>query len=195
LDTSKIFILGVFLFGIFAACAHNQTVHREDIPIAATNEPTRDYPQEAEEEPQEQEEEPRTPSIPYEYWEVYEPLPPVVADDILPWNLRSVSLGSFTANLALGTSDRSDSLVLEVVVGLNADADYIEEIYERINDSIHVARSEILDVLLSRTYYQVRTLEGRAETAEIIKNHLQNLFHSNAIVTVVFPEWYAVRGR
>jgi len=126
-----------------------------------------------------------------------EPQDPAVIPVVRPGDLRTVSLGSLTANLALGPNNRSDNLVLEVNVGLNATVptSELEDFYDIFNRGIPIARSEVLDVLVHRTYDQVRTGEGRAETAEIIKYRLQEAFDSNLIVTISFPQWNAVRGR
>lgn len=111
-------------------------------------------------------------------------------------DIQTVSLGSMTANLALGPNGRSDNLVVTVDIGLDTRGDeaYFEEFYADLNRNIPAARSEVLNVFVSRTYEEIRTLEGRQETAEILKNHLQEAFGSNLIVTVMFPEWTAVRG-
>ncbi|MCL2223882.1 MAG: flagellar basal body-associated FliL family protein [Defluviitaleaceae bacterium] len=127
-----------------------------------------------------------------------EPQGPVVQGPVMPEHMRTVSLGSMTANLALGPNNRSDNLVLEVEVGINAhesvDASELEQFYGVFNRSIPIARSEVLNVLVTRTYDEIRTYEGRQETAEIMKYRLQEAFGSNLIISVHFPEWHAVRG-
>lgn len=126
-----------------------------------------------------------------------EPQPPGVTEVIMPADLITVSLGTMTANLALGPNNRSDNVLVEVDVGLNAmvDDSEFEKFYAVFNRGIPIARAEVLDVFVSRTYYEVRTSEGRAETAEIIKLRLQDAFGSNLIVSVSFSEFNAHRGR
>lgn len=129
-------------------------------------------------------------------WDIQQP--PGVHDILMPEDLRTVSLETMTANLQLGPNNRSDNLVVEVVVGLNAhhtvDAEELEEFYGVFTRGIPVARAVAFDVFLNRTYEEVRTAEGRAETAEILTHALQEAFGSNLIVTVMFSEWNAVRG-
>jgi flagellar basal body-associated protein FliL len=123
---------------------------------------------------------------------------PVTTTVLTPAELRLVSLGEpMNINLALGPGGRNDNLVVEVVVGLNdtVDDDEIEAFYNTFTSRIAIARSTALDVFVTRTYDEVRTLEGRAETAEILKYALQEAFSSNLIVDVFFNEWTAVRGR
>ena len=115
---------------------------------------------------------------------------------IMPGDMFQVPLGQQTANLALGPNNRSDNIVFEAVVSLNAtDEDELEEFYGVLTRSLSVARNEVFNVFVSRTYEEVRTLEGRAETAEIIKHRLQEAFGSNLIVAVIFDEYNVVRGR
>lgn len=115
---------------------------------------------------------------------------------LTPADMRLVPLDQQRANLALGPGGRNDNIVLEVVVGLNATVNEseLEEFYTDFNRGISAARSIVFDILVERTFDEVRTLEGRAETAEIIKYELQNAFGSNLIVAVFFDEWNVVRG-
>ncbi|MCL2355857.1 MAG: flagellar basal body-associated FliL family protein [Defluviitaleaceae bacterium] len=115
---------------------------------------------------------------------------------LTPADMRLVSLGQQTANLAAGPGGRNDNIVLSVDVGLNATVSdsELDEFYATFTRSISAARSIVLDVLVARTFDEVRTLEGRAETAEIIKYALQEAFGSNLIVDVFFDEWNVVRG-
>ncbi|MCL2577867.1 MAG: hypothetical protein FWE27_07445 [Defluviitaleaceae bacterium] len=121
--------------------------------------------------------------------------------NIRPADLRTVSLGSMTANLAPNQNNRADdSIIVEVEVGLNAssgvDTRELDEFYGVFNRNIAIARAEVLNVFVTRTYDEMITLEGRLETAEIVKNRLQEEFQSNLIVTVSFPEWFVTsRGR
>ena len=122
---------------------------------------------------------------------------PVVRGSLMPEELHTVSLGRMTANLAPNPSGgRGDNLVVEVEVALNAtvDASEFDEFYGVFNRSIPIARAEVLNVFVTRTFDEITTLEGREETAEIIKNRLQEAFGSNLIVAVMFPEWLAVKG-
>lgn len=116
---------------------------------------------------------------------------------IMPSDVRTVALGSRTINLAPGPNFRSDNIITDVVVGLNAtvDEDELEEFYTVFTNGIAIARAEVLNVFVTRTYEEVRTLEGRAETAEMVKNRLQEVFGSNLIVQVMFEEWTPVRGQ
>ena len=118
---------------------------------------------------------------------------------LTPSELRLISLDSMTVNLAEGPNQRSDNLIVEVVIGLNesstVDSRELEEIYDTINNSIHVARSVVISVFLDRTYDEVRTLEGKEESAEILRRRLQREFDSNLIVDVRFSQWSAHRGR
>jgi flagellar basal body-associated protein FliL len=124
---------------------------------------------------------------------------PATTSVLTPAEMRLIPLESMNANLALGPGGRSDNLVVEVVVGLNAsdsiDVAELDRFEADFNRSIAAARSKALEILVSRTYDEVRTLEGRAETAELILYALQEEFGSNLIVRVFFNEWTAVRGR
>jgi flagellar basal body-associated protein FliL len=129
-----------------------------------------------------------------------DPQQPVATDRVLtPGDMRFVSLDSMVANLALGQGGRSDNIVVTVEVGLNAsdavDEEELEDFYGAFYNRIPVARSVAFDVFLSRTYDEVRTNEGRDETAEILKYALQEAFGTNLIVGVFFSEWNAVRGQ
>ncbi|MCL1884791.1 MAG: flagellar basal body-associated FliL family protein [Defluviitaleaceae bacterium] len=124
----------------------------------------------------------------------------IATDRVLtPGDMRFVSLDQMVANLTLGPGGRSDNIVVTVEVGLNAsetvDEDELEEFYTIFYNRIAIARSVAFDVFLSRTYDEVRTNEGRDETAEILKYALQEAFGSNLIVGVFFSEWNAVRGQ
>ena len=124
---------------------------------------------------------------------------PVTVGDLRPSDLRLVSLDSVTANLAPGPGGRSDNIVVEVYVGLNAstsiDEAELDEFYAIFNRGLPIARSIVFDVFVTREYDEIRTLEGRAETAEIIRNELQEAFGSNLIVSIFFSNWNVVRGR
>jgi flagellar basal body-associated protein FliL len=125
--------------------------------------------------------------------------PPATTTVLTPAELRTVSLDLMTANLLPGPNNRSDNLLVEVVVGLNASdpsiAAELEEFYTILNRGIPIARSVTLDVFVERAYEEVITLEGRQEAAEIIKTRLQEAFGSNLIVDIRFPQWNAVRGQ
>jgi flagellar basal body-associated protein FliL len=123
---------------------------------------------------------------------------PAVTTILMPEDMYMVSLGErVTANLALGPNNRSDNVIFNVDVGLNhtVDASEFDEFYGMFNQRLSIARAEVLGVFLTRTYDEVRTREGRDETAEMIKYRLQEVFGSNLIVSVVFSDWNAVRGR
>ncbi|MCL2386696.1 MAG: flagellar basal body-associated FliL family protein [Defluviitaleaceae bacterium] len=126
-----------------------------------------------------------------------EPRPPGVEAAPRPGDIRTVSLGQMTANLALGPGGRSDNVIVEIDVGLNALADpsELEDFYAVFTRQTALARAVALDVFVSRTYEETRSLEGRRETQEIMKRELQDAFDSNLIVTVTFSHFNAVRGR
>jgi len=131
---------------------------------------------------------------------VNEPQAPAVHGVPVPADLRLVELGQMTANLALGPGGRSDNVVVNVTIGLNAsdsiDEDELEEFYNFISTrGIIIARDVALRTLLSRTYDQVRSVEGQMEAQEAMMYALQDAFGSNLIVQVFFSEWNAVRGR
>jgi flagellar basal body-associated protein FliL len=125
------------------------------------------------------------------------PADPNVTQITMPGDMTMISLDSVIANLALGPNNRSDNVVTNVYVGIDRtrDEEEYEEFYEIFMRSLSIARAEVLNVLVSRTYDEVRTLEGRLETGETIKLRLQEVFGSNLIVYVTFSEWHAVRGR
>jgi flagellar basal body-associated protein FliL len=114
-----------------------------------------------------------------------------------PSDLELVSLDQITANLAPGPNGRSDNIVVEVYVGLNATGDeaQLTEFLSSFNRGLPIARSIVFDVFVTREYDAITTLEGRAETAELIRNELQEAFGSNLIVSVFFSNWNVVRGR
>jgi len=120
-----------------------------------------------------------------------------VTHDLTPSDMVFISLGEMTANLALGPNNRSDNAWLEVSVGLNATIEEaeLEEFYGVVTRGIPVARAEVFNVFVTRTYEELRTLEGRQATEEIIKYRLQEVFASNLIVDVSFSNFNAVRGR
>jgi len=115
---------------------------------------------------------------------------------LTPGDMRLIPLGQQTANLALGPGGRNDNIVVSVEVGLDATGSEsdLEDFYATFNRSIPAARSIVFDILVERTFDEVRTLEGRAETGELIKYALQEAFGSNLIVDVFFDEWNVVRG-
>ncbi|MCL2047632.1 MAG: flagellar basal body-associated FliL family protein [Defluviitaleaceae bacterium] len=120
---------------------------------------------------------------------------------VLPGNMRFISLDSMVANLYPSTSNTQDSVSVEVTIGLNAsdsvDKAELDEFFDTFTRGIPFARSIVLNVFVSRTYDQVNTLEGRRETAEIIKNELQNAFgqSGNLIVDVSFSDMIVLKGR
>ncbi|MCL1846240.1 MAG: flagellar basal body-associated FliL family protein [Defluviitaleaceae bacterium] len=121
---------------------------------------------------------------------------PITERVLTPADMRLVPLGQQTANLQLGPGGRNDNIVVSVEVGLDATvppAD-LEDFYAAFNRSIPAARSVVFDILVERTFDEVRTLEGRAETSEIIKYALQEAFGSNLIVDIFFDEWNVVKG-
>ncbi|MCL1862571.1 MAG: flagellar basal body-associated FliL family protein [Defluviitaleaceae bacterium] len=124
----------------------------------------------------------------------------VVNQDLTPSDMIFVQLGELmTANLAPGPNNRSDIIRLEVTVGLNAhpsvDEDELEDFYGVMTRGIPAARAEVFNVLITRTYEELRTLEGRLAVEEIMKHQLQDLFSSNLIVDVSFSDVIVSRGR
>ena len=126
-----------------------------------------------------------------------EPMRVEVQTDLTPSDMVFVPLGDMVANLALGPNGRSDNAVLEVTIGINAtvEDDVLEEFYGVVTRGIPVARAEVFNIMVTRTYEELRTLEGRQATEEIIKYRLQEVFASNLIVDVSFSDFLASRGR
>ncbi|MCL2456554.1 MAG: flagellar basal body-associated FliL family protein [Defluviitaleaceae bacterium] len=124
---------------------------------------------------------------------------------ITPANMRTISLGEIITNLYPGPNDRSDNVRVEIIVGLDESSPekkvQLEEFDAVFNRQLNVARAIAIEVFVSRTYDEVRTLEGRRETAEIIKNELQKAFNNpddpkstNFIVDVAFSDIIVMRG-
>jgi len=126
---------------------------------------------------------------------VAEPPPP---PNLNLMNLIEVSLGErITTNLAIGERGTSDSVVAEVVLGINntGDESEVAEFIEDINNRIRFARGVVIDVFSGLTYEQVRTTEGRNAVQEEVKLSLQDAFGTNLIIVVHFSEWIVMRGR
>jgi hypothetical protein len=126
------------------------------------------------------------------------PYDPVAGGELRPADLRTVSLGeNMIAILAPGPNGRTDNLSLEVQVGLNAiiPESELEEFYGIFTRGIPIARAEVIDMFLGKTFDEVRTSEGMNAAAETLKFRLQEAFGSNLIVSVSFSSWTPVRGR
>jgi flagellar basal body-associated protein FliL len=117
---------------------------------------------------------------------------------VTPANMRTVSLGEIITNLYPGPNDRSDNVRVEVIVGLDESNPErkveLEDFYTVFNRQLSTARAIAIDVLVSRTYDEVRTSESRRETAGIIKDELKKAFESNLIVDVSFSDIIVMRG-
>jgi len=130
----------------------------------------------------------------------HEPAGPAIQHVPTPADLRLVELGQMITTLALGPGGRSDSVITNVTIGLNAsdsvDEDELEELYGFLSTrGIIIARDVAITTFLSRTYDQVRTLEGRLEAQEAMMYAFQDAFSSNLIVQVFFSEWNTQAGR
>jgi flagellar basal body-associated protein FliL len=115
-----------------------------------------------------------------------------------PANMRIVSLDDMIANLYPGPNGRQDTVSVEIIVGIDeseyVDKAELEEFYDIFTRRIPLARSVALNVFVSRTFEELNTLEGRRETAEIIKNELRQAFDSPLIVGVSFSNIVVLRG-
>ncbi|MCL2225309.1 MAG: hypothetical protein FWB96_10130 [Defluviitaleaceae bacterium] len=107
----------------------------------------------------------------------------------ISWHV--VSLGSMTVNLAHCEDSRPVALIFETEVGINAMgcANESDEVYNHFTKNIQLARKEVLDIFSAKTHNEVRTYEGRWEASEIVKYRLREVFDTERIVLVVFPEF------
>ena len=112
-------------------------------------------------------------------------------------DLVEVPLGRITTNLAIGERGTSDTVMLEVILGVNntVDQSEIDEFVEQMNDRIGFARGQVNTVFGGLTYEEVRTPEGQKAAQEEITSRLQAAFQTNLIIDVQFSEWFAQRGR
>jgi flagellar basal body-associated protein FliL len=116
---------------------------------------------------------------------------PLPEDVISIKDMRIVQLGEKITNLAPGPGGRLDFISCEITVGLDErkPGEEFEEFYAEFNKNIPLALGIADNVLIQRTFEEMRTLEGKQETAEIIKNALQQAFESNLIVDVTFNKY------
>ncbi|MCL1843924.1 MAG: hypothetical protein FWF79_08930 [Defluviitaleaceae bacterium] len=126
-----------------------------------------------------------------------EPGQPGVVQPIRPADVYGISLERITTSLAPGPGGRVDSIIVEPYVGLDGrvDEEELNAFINEFNRGINLARAEAIRVFLALEFDEIRTNEGRDAAAEILKNRLQELFESNLIVKVSFPEWNVLRGR
>ncbi|MDR0271838.1 MAG: flagellar basal body-associated FliL family protein [Clostridiales bacterium] len=125
------------------------------------------------------------------------PAEPITTEVVTASNMRLVSLNQVVANLALGPNGRSDSILAEVVIGINdtVSQDEVDAFETTLTNRLSVARNDVFNIFGVLTYDEVRTVEGRAAAAEMIKVRLQESFESNLIVAIYFNEWNVVRGQ
>jgi flagellar basal body-associated protein FliL len=114
-------------------------------------------------------------------------------------DMRIVSLGdNMIANLYQISGSRQDTVSVDIIVGLDErthiSSDELEAFYDTFNRRIAVARSVANEIFVTKTFDELSTLEGRREAAEDIKNQLQEVFQSNLIVHVSFPNMVVIRG-
>ena len=139
----------------------------------------------------------RIPGSGVEDWDRQQP--PELSVILTPRDLEIFTLEPMTTNLALGSDGRSNHVVATLVIGINAhetvDAKELEEFLADFERKLPVVRSIALEVFGSLLASDVRSVEGRANAAEIIKLNLQETFNSNLIVSVFYSDWNLVEGR
>lgn len=117
----------------------------------------------------------------------------------LSWSdltFRHLGDARITTNLAVGYDGSSDSVVTDVVVGIDTTGpqDELNEFLSIFEERWAPARALVLAALNDHTYEQVRTTEGQRALGEYITVRLQEAFETNLIVQVQFHEWHVVRG-
>ena len=99
--------------------------------------------------------------------------------------------GIIVTNLATGADGRARMIRANVVANIDTtrDAAEYEEFVREFTHRISSARGLAVTIFNGLTYDQVRTPEGQAMVAEMIRNTLQEAFNTNLIVSIVFDEW------
>ena len=109
--------------------------------------------------------------------------------------LEPINLGDspIATHLAYGADGRARQVRAEVIIGIDPrDEDAFEEFMSNFGPRVRFARSIAITIFNGLTYEQVRTPEGQAMVAEMIRDSLQEAFNTNLIVAVSFSEWVVV---
>jgi flagellar basal body-associated protein FliL len=124
-------------------------------------------------------------------YEFHEQAPPPIVQELRITEMEEVILGDrIVTNLAVSQDGTRGMVSTQVVVAVSvADEDAFNDFIPVLMNRIHFARAIALEVLGGQVYDDVRSVEGRQMTAELILHRLQEEFETNLLVRVFFSDW------